>query len=209
MEELIPFLVTGTLFGLTAGISPGPLLTLVITETLRHNRREGIKVALVPILTDAPILLVTLFIFAEVANFEPILGAIAILGSIFIAYLSYESISTKGLKLDLQHSKPQSMKKGIIVNFLSPHPYIFWMTVGAPITIRGYQTSLSAAIAFVLSFYVLLTGSKIVAALIVDKSRNFLQNKIYIWAMRLLGLALLLFAIHFFRDGLRLLNIIQ
>ena len=50
--ETMDFIVMGAIFGFAAGISPGPLLTLVITETIKHNKTEGIKVALAPLITD-------------------------------------------------------------------------------------------------------------------------------------------------------------
>jgi threonine/homoserine/homoserine lactone efflux protein len=208
MSETITFLITGTVFGLTAGISPGPLLTLVITETIKHNKAEGIKVAIAPLLTDIPIIVITLLVLSKLANFDPILGTIAILGGIFVAYLGYESIKTKGLEIDIQNVKPQSIKRGIIVNALSPHPYLFWLTVGAPITFKAYQSSLSAALAFIIAFYVLLVGSKVGVAMLVDKSRNFLKNKTYIWTMRILGLALLVFAALFIKDGLKFFELL-
>ena len=37
MDASLPFLLSGLLFGLVAGMSPGPLLTLVISETLRRD----------------------------------------------------------------------------------------------------------------------------------------------------------------------------
>ena len=52
---MISFLTTGAILGLSAGFAPGPLLTLVVSETLRYNVKEGIKVALAPIVTDLPI----------------------------------------------------------------------------------------------------------------------------------------------------------
>ena len=133
MSETIAFLISGTIFGLTAGISPGPLLTLVVTETIKHNKAEGIKVAIAPFLTDIPIIFLTMFVLSKLSNFDPFLGTISILGGIFIIYLGYESIKTKGLDMDFQKLKPQSIKRGIIVNVMSPHPYLFWLTVGAPI----------------------------------------------------------------------------
>jgi threonine/homoserine/homoserine lactone efflux protein len=45
---MFEFLGTGTLLGLAAGFAPGPLLVLVISETLKHNIKEGIKVSLAP-----------------------------------------------------------------------------------------------------------------------------------------------------------------
>ena len=216
MSETITFLITGTVFGLTAGISPGPLITLVITETIKHNKVEGIKVAIAPLLTDVPIIFIALWSLSKLSNFSPdnlvkldhVFGTIAILGGIFIAYLGYESIKTKGLEIDIQKTKPQSIKRGLIVNALSPHPYLFWITVGAPITFKAYQASLSAALAFIIAFYILLVGSKIGIALIVDKSRNFLKNKVYIWTIRILGIALFVFAALFIKDGLKFFELL-
>jgi uncharacterized membrane protein YdcZ (DUF606 family) len=54
------------------------------------------------------------------------------------------------------------------------------------------------------SFLLLLVGSKVVLALVVERSRSFLQGPVYIWAMRILGALLLFFAFILFRDGLRL-----
>ena len=180
MTEVIPFLSAGAAFGLMAGISPGPLLAFVISETLQHSRKEGIKVSISPLLTDAPIILITLYVLSKLANTDIALGIIALGGGIFLCYLAYKNIRTKGFYINEQ-PRPQSLKKGIVINLLSPHPYLFWLTVGAPSIYQAYQVGSAAVLAFLLSFYGLLIGSKIGVALIVDRSKNFLTNKIYIW----------------------------
>ncbi len=197
----------GAVFGLTAGISPGPLLTLVISETLRHNKTEGVKIAIAPLITDIPIVLLTIFILSKMASFDMVIGIISILGGIFIAYLGYDSIRSKGIEIEIQNLKLKSIRKGIIVNILSPHPYIFWLMVGAPITIRAYQASPAAAFAFIIAFYVLLVGSKISIALVVDRSRAFLKNKVFIWTLRILGLVLLILAILLIKEGMSYLGL--
>jgi threonine/homoserine/homoserine lactone efflux protein len=208
MSQTITYLTMGAVFGLTAGISPGPLLTLVISETLRHNKSEGVKIALAPLITDIPIVLLTIFILSKMASSDIVLGMISILGGIFIAYLGYDSIKSRGIEIDIQNLKLKSIRKGIIVNLLSPHPYIFWLMVGAPITIKAYQENPVAAFAFIAAFYVLLVGSKIGIALVVDKSRTFLRNKVFIWILRILGLVLLIFAILLIKEGLGYLGIL-
>jgi threonine/homoserine/homoserine lactone efflux protein len=185
------------------------LLTLVISETLRHNRAEGIKIAIAPLITDIPIVLLTLFILSRMASFDTILGIISILGGLFIAYLGYDSLRSKGLAVDIQNLKPKSIRKGIIVNILSPHPYIFWLMVGAPIILRAYRASPPAAIAFMTAFYVMLIGSKVSIAFLVDRSRAFLKNKAFLWTIRILGLVLLIFALLLVREGLVYLGIIE
>ena len=202
MSQTITYLTMGAVFGLTAGISPGPLLTLVISETLRHNKTEGVKIAIAPLITDIPIVLLTIFILSKMASFDMVIGIISILGGIFIAYLGYDSIRSKGIEIEIQNLKLKSIRKGIIVNLLSPHPYIFWLMVGAPITIRAYQASPAAAFAFIIAFYVLLVGSKISIALVVDRSRAFLKNKVFIWTLRILGLVLLILAILLIKEGI-------
>lgn len=203
---MLDFLIIGTIFGLTAGISPGPLLTLVITQTLKHNKFEGIKVALVPLIADVPVIAIALYVYSQLTDFHTILGIISFLGAIFLAYLGYESLNTQGLQIDLQKTPPQSIKKGIIVNMLNPHPYIFWITVGAPMVLKGYKIHPGAALIFMGTFYGFLIGSKIAVALFVDRSRSFLNNTGYIWVMRILGVALFVFSLLFIRDGLRLMD---
>lgn len=202
MNDLYTYAFAGILLGLSSGIAPGPLLTVVITQTLKHGKIEGAKVAMAPLMTDVPIILITYYILSKLANFDLILGTISILGGLFVLYLGYESIKTKGLEIELQNSKPHSLKKGIIVNALSPHPYLYWITVGVPFIFKAYQVNIQCAIVYVLGFYIFLVGSKMGIAMLVDKSRDFLKNKGYIWTMRILGIVLLGFALFIIKDGL-------
>ncbi|HMK49024.1 MAG TPA: hypothetical protein VK435_03135, partial [Thermodesulfovibrionales bacterium] len=64
------------------------------------------------------------------------------------------------------------------------------------------------ALAFVVSFYVFLVGSKIVMAILIGRSKFLLSGNAYAFIMRFLGLALCGLAMVLFRDGLRLLGII-
>ena len=88
MFESLQFLISGILFGLIAGMSPGPLLTLVISETIRHNRKAGILIAAAPLLTDIPIILVSVLIISKLPNSNLVLGILSIMGALFIAYLA-------------------------------------------------------------------------------------------------------------------------
>jgi threonine/homoserine/homoserine lactone efflux protein len=205
---MLSFLTTGTILGLSAGFAPGPLLALVVSETLQHDMKAGVKVALAPILTDLPIIIFTLFILAKLSRFHHILGIISIIGACFLLYLGIKNIQTKGVQVNISTSAPKSLQKGILVNALSPHPYLFWFSVGGPTTIKAMSVSLSAALFFIGSFYMLLVGSKIFLAVLVGKSRSFLQGNTYVLTMRLLGVVLIILAGILFRDGFQLFNIL-
>ena len=202
------FLVTGIVLGLSSGLAPGPLLTLVISETLQHGIKSGVKVALAPIITDLPIIIVTFFILAKLSSFHNILGIISLAGGVFIVFIGYECIRSKGVELNIQKTPPNSLTKGIVANALNPHPYLFWFSVGAPMMTKAMNIGIIALLAFICSFYILLVGSKILLALFVGKSKSFLVGNTYIYTLRFLGLALCVFACVLFRDGLKLLGLI-
>ncbi len=206
---MIHFLTIGTLLGLSAGFAPGPLLTLVISETLQHDIKSGVKVALAPIITDLPIIILTLFVLSKLTSFHNILGVISLVGGFFILFMSYESIRTKGVELNLRKVEPRSLIKGVLANALSPNPYLFWFTVGAPIMAKAISLNISAFLVFIISFYTFLVGSKIVLAILIGKSKSFLCGNVYIYTMRFLGLVLGVLAIALFYNGIELLGIIK
>jgi threonine/homoserine/homoserine lactone efflux protein len=203
---MITFLTIGILLGLSAGFAPGPLLTLVITETLQHGIKSGVKVALAPIITDLPIIIITFFILAKLSHFHNILGVVSLAGGFFILYMGYDSIRSKGVEFNIQKAEPKSFTKGILANALNPHPYLFWFSVGAPTMTRAMNINRIAPLAFLCGFYAFLVGSKILLAILVGKSKSFLNGNVYLYTLRSLGFALCVLALVLFRDGLKLLG---
>jgi threonine/homoserine/homoserine lactone efflux protein len=205
--DLLGLLGAGAAFGLAAGLSPGPLLALVIGQTVRHGAREGLKVAVAPLITDAPIILLSVLVLARLDS-DAILGLVALVGGGFVAFLAAESLRTTGLELSTAGAPPRSWRQGATVNALSPHPYLFWITVGAPILLSASVGGIAGPVAFLAGFYVCLVGSKVGVALAVGASRGALTGRAYPWVMRALGAVLLVFAVLLVREGLILLGII-
>lgn len=205
---MIDFLTIGIILGLSAGFAPGPLLTLVISESLQHGVRSGIKVALAPIISDLPIIVLTLFIASKLSGFQYGLGIISLVGGIFILFTGYNCIRTKPVKVSIQTEPPRFLLKGVVANVLNPHPYLFWISVGAPTMGKALKVGTMAVAGFLVAFYMMLVGSKILLAIAVGKSRSFLSGKVYLYSLRFLGLLLCVFAIVLFRDGARLLGLI-
>ncbi|MCL6417650.1 LysE family transporter [Aestuariirhabdus sp. Z084] len=201
------YLSFGLVMGLTAGLSPGPLLTLVVSETLQHGINAGVKVALAPMITDAPIILVILLVMDQVSSFNNFVGALSLLGSFYILYMAYDSARVKEPTLNDARVGTKSVAKGVLANVLSPHPYLFWLAVGAPAIIKSASVSSIAPALFIAGFYLPLVGSKVLLALLVGKYRNVLNGKSYKYIMRFLSLLLVIFAALLFIDGLKLLEL--
>lgn len=201
-------LASGVLLGFSAGLAPGPMLALVLAQTLRHGSREGCKVALTPLVTDAPIILVALALASKLAELRPLLGVVSIAGAFFVLYLAWESFRPVRQNANAPAERPRSWLKGIVTNLLNPHPWLFWLTVGAAILAKSLAQGWSVAAAFLFGFYLLLVGSKVMVALLAARSRNLLGGRGYRVAMRMLAVLLALFALLLLREGLGQLAVI-
>jgi len=201
-------LLFGIFTGLAAGLSPGPLITLVVSETLKNGKKEGIEVAISPLISESPIILFVLVLLSSVAENFIIIGAISLLGACFLIYLGLSNLRTivKVSKDDV--GKGNALLRGITTNLLNPNTYMFWLTIGGPRILESIHVHFSATILFVLGFYMMLVGSKAVVAIVVDRSKTLVRSKYYAYIIRALGIVLILFALTFVRDALEYAGIL-
>jgi len=206
---VLEYLGTGAVLGLAAGFAPGPLLALVLAQAIRYGTREGAKVAAAPLITDIPIvLLATALVAAAAEAAGSLLGAISLAGAVFVAYLGVESIRTTGVEAGRPDEAPRSWTRGAAVNALSPHPYLFWITVGAPTLLLAWGEGPLAVAAFLVGFYACLVGAKMLLAVVAGRSGGRLRGGAYRLVMAVLGGLLLVFALRLAVEGLRLLGLI-
>ncbi len=207
---MFEYLIAAMVFGLSGGLSPGPLLTLVVSETLARGRNAGLAIAMSPLITDGPAIAVAVLLLNRVENSDHALGIISIAGGALLT--TYGIAGLRGSTLEVEEATTNrrlwaSLGKGVSVNFLNPNPYLFWLTIGTPILLRAHESSWALAIGFLAVFYLSLVGSKCVLVLLVARSRSVLRGRTYTMVNRFLALFLLGFAVIFIRDGvLRLMG---
>lgn len=202
------FLLIGILLGASAGMAPGPLLALVISEALTAGFTAGIAIALTPLITDAPIVILSLALNAGLARFGPVLGGISLVGAIFVFYLGISQLRRPGNAMELSSLSQgrfqlKTFHKGLLANALSPHPWLFWFTVGGPIMIRATEQHWLHGVGFMVGFYGLLVGSKILVAALVARSRSLMTHRIHGIVMRILGVFLCILGAFLLRESLR------
>jgi threonine/homoserine/homoserine lactone efflux protein len=206
---MIALLTAGVGFGLWAGFSPGPLMTVVLTHTLQHGFKEGSKVALAPLITDVPILIISVLLLTRITNITPVLGMISIIGGFFLLHMAYKSFCTSGPAIGGETIGPQSFSRGIIANALSPYPYLFWFTVGTPIMAKGWGGNPCGVILFVAGFLSCTVGGKILLAALAGTSGNWLRGKPYQYLVRFFAVLLAVFGCVLLKDGLSLWGVLH
>lgn len=201
---MVEFLLAATVFGLSGGLSPGPLLALVVAETLARGRGAGLAVAAAPLITDGPIIALAILLLGRIGGSEPALGIVSISGGLVLIFFAVAGLRGPGEGIDEVESQRRvwaSLGKGVVVNLLNPSPYLFWLTIGAPMLLRAHRASWSGSVAFLLVFYLGLVGSKSVLAVLVARSREILRGRAYVAVNRALAIVLLVYAVLFIRDG--------
>ncbi len=200
------YLLTGLTLGFAAGISPGPLMTLVITRTLERGLAAGLRVAVAPLLTDLPIVVISMLVFSALPPAFEL--ALTLGGALFILYLAWEiaqdarSAHLTDTRTMQSASAPSDLWRGMVVNFLSPHPWLFWMGVAGPILASAWQSDPWAGVSFLAGFYGLLIGTKVLAAVAMAGGRHLLDDR---WYRRLLlasALLLLFFSLRLFWNAI-------
>ncbi len=207
-EAALAYAGIGAFLGLVAGVSPGPLLALVVRESLRHGARAGLRVAIAPLITDAPVVVASYFLIDAASDITLFAGLIALAGAGFLVWLGIESVRVEPPETMLGSGPQGAVMRGITVNALNPNLYLHWATVGGPLLHDAIDVTPLAGLLFLVTFYALVVGTKSGVAAIVARSRGFFQGPAYLWTNRVLGVLLLLFAARFLYRAYRALELL-
>lgn len=175
---MIELIARGMTLGWTAGLSPGPLQTYIIQTSLLLGWRRSLIIALSPLITDLPIILLITLVLSQ---FPPVfVQIIRVVGGVFLLYLAWNMWQDiqRGVKIgEVETDAPPVSQRHLLLravqmNYLSPGPYIFWGTINGPLLIQGLQQSALHGIGFLLGFYGVFLGLLCGLVLLTDRLRN-------------------------------------
>jgi threonine/homoserine/homoserine lactone efflux protein len=136
--------------------------------------------AMAPLVSDTPVILLSLVALRQVP--ESFLTVLTLAGGIFIVFLGIRTIAearniTGGE--EAEGAGGGDLLRAALVNLLNPHPWLFWITVGAPFLLQAWDDAPWRAVAFLLSFTGLLVGTKVVIAWAAAHGRRFMSASWY------------------------------
>lgn len=175
--------LAGLGIGLAAGASPGPLLVLVVTTTLRDGLRSGVVASAAPLVSDVVVVSVVLATLGRLpVGWLSWLGVVGGLAVVAVGLSTVRESRTASLAGGAESSaRPVlgGLGRAALVNLLSPHPWLTWVTVLGPLTLSAARDSLPAGVGVVVLFYVGLVGAKAVLAVLVSRGRHRLGPTAY------------------------------
>ena len=173
-STVLAILIQGAALGLTAAASPGPFQTYLISQSLQGGFRRGAPVAFAPLITDLPIILLSLFLLDRMPPY--FLRGISLAGGVFVLYLAFGLWkgwrATPNPAQATSISAEGSLRRGVMANFLSPGPYLFWALVNGPILLAALHRSTLHGAAFLFGFYGVMILSLLAIALLFSQVRR-------------------------------------
>ena len=180
MQMLQQFILPAMSFGASAATIPGPLIAYLVNTTLMRGWRKALLVVLAPLLTDAPIIILMTFILvqmpAEILNLLQFGGGCLLLFIARGAYRQYRAGTSltlaDGNADDTAHSSRRVLLTGVMMNFMSPGPWLFWGTVNGPLLVDALARSSIHAAVFLLAFYGVFLGGLCLWVLLFHNARR-------------------------------------
>ena len=173
------FVSQGVSIAFAAGAQPGPFTSFLIGRTLATGWRKSIILALTPLVTDVPIILVAVVVLKQ---FPPeLIRGIQLVGGLYLLWIAYGSwrqyrAGKASFKPEANapegESTAKTLAQGAVMGWVSPGPYIFWATINGPLLIQGLNESVGMGIAFLLAFYGTFIGILSVYVLVFDRLRR-------------------------------------
>ena len=152
--QIQTYLAIGITFAFAAAIQPGPLQAYLISQTLALGWRRTILASFAPLLSDSPIIALSIFILSHIsASFVQILQ---IVGGIYLLHLALQAFKTYSYydtEKVLQVYDPNTLFKAVFVNLLNPNPYLSWSLVMGPLLLKAWQEAPVNGIILLIGFY--------------------------------------------------------
>ncbi len=216
-RDLFVFLIAGMGVGVATAAVPGPIVILLIVETLKYGWRAGAAVAAAPVIVDALIMVPLALMLQSFMNSRGILTVFGLASAIFLVYLGLTMLLNarrdrlEGFEREKSGEAPirplASFRKALVTHLLSPFAYGFWGTVGAywlhrsanylyTVGFRGLSGIFLTPLAFGLGFWLGTLG--IAAALITASvvGRKVFSSGLYRGFLTAGGLAMMAFGIY-------------
>jgi threonine/homoserine/homoserine lactone efflux protein len=168
------YFISGIIFGFSAAIMPGPLITYLFSASLTQGFRRTLPAAFAPVITDGPVAILVLFVLTQLPLW--VIRVLRFSGGIFILYLAFAAWKTwKNYNaISYLSTKPgqNSLFRAALINVLNPGPYLGWSLVLGPLFLKGWNETAINGITLLLSFYGIMILTLIGSIILFSTARN-------------------------------------
>jgi threonine/homoserine/homoserine lactone efflux protein len=149
------YLFLGMTYAFAAAVQPGPFLAYLVAQALAHGWRRTLPAALAPLLSDGPVILLTLLVLTRLPAW--LAPGLRLAGGCFLLFLAYGTWRTWRTYDPAQLTRASTGQKSVLnaamVNILNPGPYLSWSLIMGPLLLKAWGETPASGIALLAGFY--------------------------------------------------------
>jgi threonine/homoserine/homoserine lactone efflux protein len=168
------YLIFGMSYAFACAVQPGPFLAYLVGLALANGWRRALPAAFAPLLSDGPVILLTLLVLTQMP--EWLAPVLRMAGGCFLLYLAWGALQSwhkfDAGKLTEEASGRQGFAKAVTIQLLSPGPYIAWSLVMGPLLIQGWREAPANGVALLGGFYTVMVLTLIAIVILLATARK-------------------------------------
>ncbi len=207
--QLAAIFFTAWLVGFSGAMTPGPLLTVTISESARRGAKAGPLLMVGHAILELLLVVALVFGLKNYLENRTFLIVVSILGGLFLFWMGsvmLKDVLQGKISLDLSVKQRRTVLgpvlTGILVSLSNPYWTIWWATFGLSYITKAWAYGL-AGIAFFYTGHILADFTWYGAvSLAVAKGRTIMSDRLYRGLIAVCGAFLIFLAVTFLWNGL-------
>jgi threonine/homoserine/homoserine lactone efflux protein len=213
--ELLLLATSWWLIGFTGAMMPGPVTTLIVTETARRGFIAGPLITLGHALLELAMVIALVFGLGDLLKQNAVAGTIGLLGGVFLLWMGFDiaqsawrgKVSFNTLQRDdSARVSGNPIIAGILTSVANPYWILWWATVGAAYLITFRAFGVAGIVAFYIGHTLADWVWNNVVAFIVATGRRGMTDRVYRGILIVCGAFLIALSSYFVRAGINFLR---
>ena len=212
--ELLLLATSWWLIGFTGAMMPGPVTTLIVTETARRGFIAGPLITIGHALLELAMVLALVFGLGDLLKQNAVAGTIGLLGGFFLLWMGFDIVRSAWQgKVSFDTTRDVSASSsgnpiiaGILTSVANPYWILWWATVGAAYLITFRAFGIVGIVAFYIGHTLADWVWNNVVAFVVATGRRVMTDRVYRGILIVCGAFLIALSFYFVNSGINFLR---
>ncbi len=215
--ELLLLAGSWWIVGFSGAMMPGPVTTLIVTESAKRGFIAGPLVTVGHVLLELVMVIALFFGLGDLLKQNAVAGTIGLLGGLFLLWMGYGIVRsawrgqvslTLAVNGNATGKSSNPIVQGVLTSVSNPYWILWWATVGAAslLTFRAY------GLAGIIAFYIGHTLADWVwnnlVAFVIATGRQLMSDRVYRGILIICGGFLIALSFYFVHSGMQFLSVI-
>lgn len=212
--ELLLLATSWWLIGFTGAMMPGPVTTLIVTETARRGFIAGPLITIGHALLELAMVVALVFGLGDLLKQNAVAGTIGLLGGLFLLWMGFDIVRSAWQgKVSFDTTRDVSASSfgnpiiaGILTSVANPYWILWWATVGAAYLITFRAFGIVGIVAFYFGHTLADWVWNNVVAFVVATGRRVMTDRVYRGILIVCGAFLIALSFYFVNSGINFLR---